>query len=130
MQRPTFVTAHMWDGSGKLETPYIVLFYPPKKGDIVPTIVPAMHCISCSNAQGKTVPIKRTEMVQATHQYFGGDGVYCKECNEYMRKRYLNGRSEARLIGWVHDTVGENGYVSVQVGGAIEDESNASTLLR
>jgi len=132
MQRPTFITAQLTPAfRGKpttIETPYLAVVSKPQKGTMVPTLAPAMICPICTNDKSKQdCAIKRTEMVYATNFYNGTHACYCREHNEAMETFYLQGSSENNLLGWVHDSASETGHVSVQISGAVEDDSHAST---
>tara|TARA_B110000967_G_scaffold197957_1_gene230322 strand:- start:38 stop:337 length:300 start_codon:yes stop_codon:yes gene_type:complete len=71
------------------------------------------------------VQIPRKQMVHAT-RHWNGDHARCKPCTQ---KSGAPGVTPDSLLGWVHDSVGAAAYVSAQVAGVVEDDSNASVVL-
>lgn len=135
MQRPVFITVQapinlkMAAGSFSsvgpqtVETPYLVSIHPGRgaRTNYMPVTEHQRDCRVCS----KRVP--RTEFVYAT-RHWDGFGVRCKACTPAVNETAPHS-GRRPLLGWVHDSVGAAGYVSAQVGGVVEDDSNASVLI-
>lgn len=130
MQRPVFITVRAPPTIGgspmkpqSQETPYIVKITKAKRGDYVPETVILNRCTGANNC---TKVIPRTEMAHAT-KHWDTFGLRCKAC---VDAAIASLPSTTGLLGWVHDSVGAGGYVSAQVAGMVEDESNASVYLQ
>jgi hypothetical protein len=130
MQRPVFITVRAPSIGGSAmkpqsqETPYIVKITNARtRGTYVPDTVLLDRCTGANNC---TKVIPRTEMVHAT-RHWNNIGLRCRACVAANVQSLASGTG---LIGWVHDSVGAGGYVSAQVAGIVEDESNASVYLQ
>ena len=122
MQRPVFITVRAPPGmtATGLETPYMVKIVPAaRKSEYVPNTELLRDCGACNK------PLPRIQMVHATKNW-DGRSIKCKGCPRTPGAYPISRRA---LLGWVHDSVGPQGYVSAQIAGVVEDDSNASVTL-